>query len=145
MSLAIDPSRVNAVLLADGWHNVDPIRDHLNDTTSSFTLDGSDRPPRTDRYTIGAVTKKDGDNWVFTATLNYAGHDLPIPLELPVKWAGDTPVITVDHVGIPGMSTYDARVMIVGNDYVGTWSHSDGSHAGKMWGHIEHATTQPAK
>ena len=40
MSLAIDPGRVNAVLLADGWHNVDPIRDRLNDTTSSFTLDG---------------------------------------------------------------------------------------------------------
>jgi len=40
MSLAIDPSRVNAVLLADGWHNVDPIRDRLNDTTSSFVLDG---------------------------------------------------------------------------------------------------------
>ena len=100
----------------------------------------------TDRYTIGAVTKKDGDNWVFTATLNYAGHELPVPIELPVKWAGDTPVITVDHVGIPGMSTYDARVMIVGNDYVGTWSHSDGSHAGKMWGHIEHgAATQPSK
>jgi hypothetical protein len=39
MSLAIDPSRVNAVLLADGWHNVDPIRDRLNDTTSSFILD----------------------------------------------------------------------------------------------------------
>jgi hypothetical protein len=39
MSLAIDPSRVNAVLLADGWHNVDPIRDRLSDTTSSFILD----------------------------------------------------------------------------------------------------------
>jgi hypothetical protein len=112
----------------------------------SFTLDGSDRSPRTDRYAIGAVTKKEGDHWIFTASLNYAGHDLPIPIELPVKWAGDTPVITVDHVGIPGMSTYDARVMIVGNEYVGTWSHSDGSHAGKMWGHIERgATTQPSK
>jgi len=39
MSLAIDISRVNAILLADGWHNVDPIRDRLNDTTSSLILD----------------------------------------------------------------------------------------------------------
>jgi len=39
MSLAIEISRVNAILLADGWHNVDPIRDRLNDTTSSFILD----------------------------------------------------------------------------------------------------------
>ena len=40
MSLAIDPGRVNAVLLSDGWHNVDPIRDRLNDTINSFVLDG---------------------------------------------------------------------------------------------------------
>lgn len=39
MSLAIDPARVSAVLLADGWHNVDPIPGRLSDRTSSFTLD----------------------------------------------------------------------------------------------------------
>jgi hypothetical protein len=104
----------------------------------SYTMNGSNKPPADDKYTLGAVTKKDGDNWVITATIQYAGHDLPVPIELPVKWAGDTAVITVDNVGIPTLGTYTARVMIYGDEYVGIWGASDGSHGGKMWGKIEH-------
>lgn len=111
----------------------------------SYSVNGSRKPPAEDKYTLGSVTKADGENWIFTATIQYAGHNLSLPIELPVKWAGDTPVITVDNVGVPGLGTYTARVMIVGDEYVGVWGASDGSHGGKMWGHVEHAATQPAK
>jgi len=51
-----------------------------------------------------------------------------------VKWAGDTPVITLDNVGIPGGNTYSARVLIYNKTYAGTWS--GGEHAGLLNGII---------
>jgi hypothetical protein len=62
-----------------------------------------------------------------------------------VKWAGDTPVISVTDVGVPGLGTYTARVVVYGDQYAGIWSTSDGSHGGQMWGKLEHPTTKPAK
>ena len=118
----------------------------MSDATlaGSFSIKGKDSVG-SDRYTLGSVTKKDGDNWIFVATIQYAGHSVALPLEIPVKWAGDTPVITVDNMGIPGLGTYTARVMVFGDQYVGIWGSSDGSHGGQMWGHVEHAAaTQPA-
>jgi hypothetical protein len=110
----------------------------------SFTVNGSDKPPAHDRYTLGSVTKKSGDTWLFVATVQYGNHDLSLPLEIPVKWAGDTPVISVTNIGMPGLGTYTARVMVYGDQYVGVWGTSDGSHGGQMWGKIEHPTTKPA-
>jgi hypothetical protein len=113
----------------------------------SFTTNNSDRPPGHDKYTLGPVTKKEGtaDTWIFVATIQYGGHNVSLPLEIPVKWADDTPVISVTDFGVPGLGTYTARVLVYGEQYVGIWSTSDGSHGGQMWGKIEHpATTQPA-
>lgn len=110
----------------------------------SFTT-GEGKAPKADKYSIGAVTKKEGANdiWIFQATIQYGGHNISIPLEIPVKWAGDTAVITVDNVGIPGLGQYTARVMIFGQDYVGVWGASDGSHGGKMWGKVVHNDKEP--
>jgi hypothetical protein len=113
--------------------------------SGSYSVNGSGKPPGADHYTLGPVTKGSGENWTFTATIEYAGHHLPLPIDLPVKWAGDTPVITVDHVSIPTLGTFNARVMIFGDQYVGVWGVANGKHGGQMWGHIEHPTTQPAK
>ena len=54
---------------------------------------------------------------------------------IPVKWAGDTAVITVTNMGIPGMGTYSARVMIYDGQYAGMWTGTN--HGGQMWGKIE--------
>jgi hypothetical protein len=110
----------------------------------SYTVNGSDKVGH-DQYQLGSVTKKEGDNWIFVATIQYGGHNVSLPLEIPVKWAGDTPVISVTNLGVPGLGTYTARVMIYGEQYVGIWSSADGSHGGQMWGKIEHPATQPAK
>ena len=57
---------------------------------------------------------------------------VPVPVE--VKWAGSTPVITVDKVAVPGVGTYSARVVIHDNHYAATWDGGD--HGGYMWGKI---------
>jgi hypothetical protein len=104
-----------------------------------------DAQPREDRYTIDRVTKVPGsdDNWVFTCRIPFRGTSLAVPLIIPVKWAGDTPVISVTDMAIPKMGTYTARVLIYRDQYVCTWSGRD--HGGQLWGRIERApTTAPA-
>ena len=100
-----------------------------------FTMEGSDEPPRDEKYTINKVTKMKGDLWLFAARIQFGGKDVTVPLPLPVKWAGDTAVITVNKVGIPGLGTYSARVLIDGDRYAGTWD--GGNHGGHLWGKIE--------
>ncbi len=54
---------------------------------------------------------------------------------MQVKWAGDTPVITLDNVGMPGGgNSYSARVLIYDKTYAGTWSGGD--HVGLLNGVI---------
>jgi hypothetical protein len=105
-----------------------------------------DAPPREDSYTIDRVTKVPGsaDNWVFTARIPFRGASIAVPLVIPVKWAGDTPVLSVTDMSVPKMGTYTARVLIYRDNYVGTWSGR--SHGGHLWGRIERATptTAPA-
>ena len=101
--------------------------------------------PREERYTIQRVSKIEGDDdrWLFLCRIQFGRKDVAIPLAIPVKWAGDTPVISVTDMTIPGLGTYTARVMIDGDHYAGTWRGD--AHGGHLWGRIERAgTTQPA-
>ncbi len=105
-----------------------------------FSIEGRERPPATERYELESVTKldpEDPDNpfWVFLARIKYGDNDTKIPMTLPVLWAGDTPVISLTNLTIPGMGTFSARVLFDGNRYVGTWQH--GEVGGHMWGMIE--------
>jgi hypothetical protein len=127
------PAKTQAEL--DKW-----FADTMSNATlaGSFSVKGSDAAPRPDKYKLGEVTHKEADQWIITASMNFAGQEIAVPIQLPVKWAGDTPVITVDNVGIPGHGTYNARVMIFGDEYVGVWSNTAGTHGGEMWGKITH-------
>src|ERR1700730_7417735 len=62
-----------------------------------------------ERYVIEKVSKMTGDVWLFHTRLRFGSHDLPLPLRITVKWAGDTPVITLTDFSIPGLGTYTAR------------------------------------
>lgn len=87
-----------------------------------------------EKYELLKVAKLRNDYWLFKTRIQYANHDLTVPLTLQVKWAGDTPVITVDDLVIPGLGTFGARVMIYGDQYAGTWSAKD--HGGHLFGAI---------
>jgi hypothetical protein len=89
----------------------------------------------TERYTISKVSKLKDDYWLFQTRIEYGDHDVNLPLPLKVLWAGDTPVITLDQVPVPGLGTFNARVLISGNEYAGTWNGKD--HGGHLFGNIE--------
>ena len=96
-----------------------------------FTVAGQeDQLPKSEEYTISQVKKLDeGDWWEITARIRYGDHDLTLPMRMEVKWAGTTPVITVDRLFIPTLGTFDARVLLRGDQYAGTWAHDDvGGH-----------------
>jgi hypothetical protein len=119
-----------------------------------FTVTG-DKPgvsPKEERYTLKRVKKLEGDNWLFEARIQYGEHDRTLPLTLPVLWAGDTPVITLTKLPVPGFGTFTARVLIYDDQYAGTWSGGD--HGGQLFGRIvrgddansqESATEKPAE
>ncbi len=121
----------------------DSLEKRFSETLTGATLDGyftegpSDAKPHESRYVIDKVVKATGDTWIFTARIVYNGHDLTLPIPLAVLWAGDTPVISLDSVNLPGLGTFSSRVLISDNQFAGTWSGAQ--HGGNMFGRITHA------
>lgn len=90
-----------------------------------------------ERYELGEVKRLDSGDWLIQSRIRYGDHDVTIPLTLPIRWAGDTPVICVDDLPIPGLGTFTARVMIYRGHYAGFWTGKD--HGGHLFGVIEPA------
>jgi len=111
-----------------------------------FTLieDKQEQPLKEDRYTLGTVKKLPNGLWSFETRIQYGDHDVKVPLALEVKWAGDTPVITLTDVLVPGLGTFTSRVLVYRDWYAGTWS--GGNHGGHLFGRIVHgdAAKDPA-
>jgi hypothetical protein len=101
--------------------------------------DGVMGAEKDDKYTIVGVEKVNGSSWVINARLRYGQQEVVVPVPVQVKWAGDTAVIIVDHMKLPGGNAYEgnaysARLLIHENTYAGTWSGGD--HGGVMKGII---------
>ncbi|HEX6963094.1 MAG TPA: hypothetical protein VF175_14590, partial [Lacipirellula sp.] len=73
----------------------------------------------------------------------YGDHDVTAPLTLPIRWAGDTPVICVDELPIPGLGAFTARVMIYRDHYAGFWAGKD--HGGHLFGVIQRGKPENAE
>ena len=99
-----------------------------------FTVTGrGDLSPKEEEYTITSATKLDDadqpDLWLIKARVKYGKTDGTFPIPLEIKWAGDTPVITLTNLEIPGLGTFSSRVVIYEGRYAGTWQHGDvGGH-----------------
>jgi hypothetical protein len=112
----------------------------------SFTSTGAGGDPTKlarDKYTLGKVTKVSGDVWQIPARIQYGDKDITLPIVLPIRWAGDTPVVTVDDLPLPGFGTVSARVMFFKGHYAGYWQHGD--HGGNMFGVIHPAEKEQPK
>lgn len=106
-----------------------------------FTVVGKeDDAPKEERYTITKVKKQDDGEWIFLVRIQYGKNDNQVPLKLKVEWAGDTPVITLTDLTIPGMGTFTSRVLIYRGWYAGTWQH--GKVGGHLFGRIEKLTDE---
>jgi len=88
-----------------------------------------------DRYDLKSVRHLGEGQWLFQTRIRYRDRDVTLPLTLPIRWAGDTPVITVEKLAIPGFGTFEARVLIHANHYAGFWSGA--GHSGHLFGVIE--------
>lgn len=91
--------------------------------------------PQADLYMVSDLSRGEGDSWVFTSRMKFGENEMTFPVPTQVKWAGDTPVISLTDQTIPGLGTFTARVMIYKDRYAGTWQH--GPVGGHMWGLLE--------
>ena len=94
-----------------------------------------------DRYAVKSATHLAGDKWIVQA--QWGKKDLTVPVPVTVKWAGDTPVITLTDAGLPGGGKYTARVLIYRGNYAGYWANDKG-HGGQMWGKLERSSPAAA-
>jgi hypothetical protein len=108
----------------------------------SFTVTGNeDKSPKPEEYTIVSANKlPDGDVWLIKARIKYGDKDATVPMPLEIKWAGDTPVITLTNLAIPGLGTFSSRVVLYEHRYAGTWQH--GKVGGHLFGRIEAASSE---
>ena len=108
-----------------------------------FTITGEEDSSalREEKYTITKITKLSDDYWLFFARVQYGGRDVTVPLKLEVKWAEDTPIITLTDLELPNLGTYTARVIIYRGQYAGTWSSS--KHGGHLFGMITKTPPEP--
>ena len=113
--------------------------ERMRDVTmvGTFTVSGREnRTPRTDRYAIVSVEKIGDDLWRFNAKMDCCGlNGATVPIAVPMRWSGDTPMIMMTDTSLPGIGTYTVRVMFYGDRYAGTWQH--GTTGGLMSGSIE--------
>ncbi|HEY2341998.1 MAG TPA: hypothetical protein VGH90_03160 [Chthoniobacteraceae bacterium] len=101
--------------------------------------DGALGAEKDDKYSIVSVEKVSGSSWIINARMRHGDQEAVIPIPVQVKWAGDTAVIIVDHMKLPGGNAYEgnaysARVLIHDGTYAGTWSGGD--HGGLLKGVI---------
>lgn len=94
----------------------------------------SDKVSGEEQYIIDKVSKLGGDSWLFEARFRTGGREWPIPIPVQIKWAGDTPVITLTDFAIPGMDSYTARVVLHNGQYAGTWNGK--GYGGQIFGKI---------
>jgi hypothetical protein len=110
--------------------------ERMRDVTlvGSFTIDGAeDRTPRQDRYEIESVQKVDDDLWRFRAVVGTGGG--VIPVVVPLRWIGDTPMLMMTDASLPGMGRFTVRLFFYEDRYAGTWQH--GETGGLMSGRVE--------
>ena len=105
----------------------------------SFTVAGADeRSGRPDRYDISSVEKVGDDLWRFNAAMDCCGIVSAIPIVVPMRFVGDTPMIMMTDTSLPGLGTFSVRLFFYGDRYAGTWQHE--KVGGLMSGRIEKQT-----
>jgi hypothetical protein len=94
---------------------------------------------RDESYNITSVTKVEGDKWTVNARVKYKGGEFPLAIPAKVNWAGDTAVLSVSDLTMPGGSTYWARVLFYKNTYAGSWGSAGGGVGGLLNGLVTQA------
>jgi hypothetical protein len=117
-----------------------------NVTLIGFFTQGDTAELHDDKYVIERVTKVKEDTWKFEARIQYNKKDFKVAMPLPVKFAGDTPVISLTNFAVPGFGSFTARVVMYNGAYAGTWGSAGANgHGGKLFGKIVKNEPAPDK
>ena len=104
-----------------------------NVTLTGFFTVADSNETHEDKYTIEKVVKIKPDVWSFDARIQYGKQNYKATVQVPIQWAGDTPVMVLKQYLIQG-KIYSARILIHQGRYAGTWGAPD--HGGLMFGKI---------
>jgi hypothetical protein len=128
LGAAIDTAALPAVerAFADGMRNATLV--------GTFTVAGQEGTATQERYEIAGVDKVGEDLWRFHAKMTCCGP-VSLPVVVPMRFIGDTPVIMMTDHSLPGIGTFSVRLFFYGDRYAGTWQH--GQTGGHMSGRIE--------
>lgn len=107
--------------------------------TGHFTTDGKNDGSEPEKYHIVKTTKTGKDQWLILAKISYGNKaEVPaIPIPVKIQWAGDTPILSLTDLTIPGFGTFTSRVMFFQDRYAGTWQH--GAVGGHLFGTLSKA------
>jgi hypothetical protein len=105
-----------------------------NVTLVGFFTVGDSTELHDDKYVIDSVAKVKDGVWKFVAHVLYQKKDMKVTLNVPVMFAGETPVISLTRQAVTGFGTFDTRLVVYKGGYAGTWGGGD--HGGKMFGNI---------
>jgi hypothetical protein len=113
--------------------------------TGSYTVTGKEiSTPKNETYTIQSAKKLDEpDLWLIKAQMSYGGKATTYPIPLEIKWAGDTPMISMTDMEIPGLGTFSTRLIFYEGRYAGTWQH--GKAGGHLFGTFEKLPAETPK
>jgi hypothetical protein len=92
-------------------------------------------PPQRDSYSISKAECLEDGIWRIEALIEYGKNSVKVPLFIKIRWAGDTPVMTLDELEVPGLGTFTCRILFHGRSYAGIWRGA--GHGGAMSGVIE--------
>ena len=118
------------------------LEDEFQKMLSGATLVGysvTDHKPalsKEEHYYLDKISKVGPETWLFQARMKLGDKEVPVPIPVTIKWAGDTPVLTLTGASIPGMGSFTVRLVFYRDQYAGTWSAKD--HGGQMFGKIVH-------
>jgi hypothetical protein len=116
-----------------------------NVTLIGYFTQGDGKELTDDKYVVERVTKVKEDTWKFEARIQYNKKDFKVAMNLPVKFAGDTPVISLTNFAVPGLGSFTARVVMYNGAYAGTWGSAGANgHGGKLFGRIVKNEPAPA-
>ena len=102
----------------------------------SFTVAGKEeRTAQPERYGIKSVEKVGDDLWKFNAGMKCCGVNGVIPVVVPMRFVGDTPMIMMTDTSLPALGTFTVRLIFYEDRYAGTWQHE--KVGGLMSGRIE--------
>ena len=86
---------------------------------------GATAAEKADSYHVLRAKKIADDKWHIVWKIKHQGKEIAYPIEVTVKWAGDSAVMILDEVKTGSGKRYSARILFHKDRYAGSWWGKD--------------------